>query len=715
LRPSSRESLCVLSAPGGLGLIAIFALREAAMREMHQVLRKAAAIPTTPKRTDDGFCEVGEELTALRAIVEAASHGSGEEYFQALVRNLARVVDAQFAFVAEFAVPETQTTARTIAFWARDRIAPNFEWTLAGTPCEEVVQGNLCHYPSGVRQKFSHDRSLAELGIESYSGVPLCAPHGTVLGHLAVFDDRPMPEEPRKLLTIRIFAARAAAELVRLRLERQLRESEERLRDLYEEAPLAYVKEDLQSRFISANRAAQRILGIKPEEVPGIVGLSLVPDRPDAQRLAREQFAIQVRGEETRGVVVELRRNDDGKPVWIEIWAKPEPGGKYTRTMFLDVTDRVLMERERARLSAENVYLREEIKSVHNFEEIVGQSPALLGALEKVSRVAKTDTTVLITGETGTGKELIARAIHAASHRHDKPLIKVNCAALPAGLVESELFGHEKGAFSGAISRRVGRFELANGGTIFLDEIGEVPMDLQVKLLRVLQEREFERVGGTNSIKIDVRVIAATNRDLAKWIREGKFREELFYRLNVFPIALPPLRDRDGDVPLLVHFLVARFAGRVGVRIESVSKATIERLSAYPWPGNIRELENILERAVILVNGPTLEIDPEVFATVIAPRAASEEPSTPTSSARDGPRATGAGPTAPLESLESNTRNHILTALEKSGWVIDGQRGAAKVLGLHPNTLRSRMKKLGIVRAPRAGASAGPTGSAPPA
>ena len=219
--------------------------------------------------------------------------------------------------------------------------------------------------------------------------------------------------------------------------------------------------------------------------------------------------------------------------------------------MFVDITDRVLMEQEKARLAAENVYLQEEIKSVHNFDEIVGQSPALLDVLEKVNRVAKTDASVLITGETGTGKELIARAIHSASHRHDKPLIKLNCAALPGGLVESELFGHEKGAFSGAISRRVGRFELAHGGTIFLDEIGEVPIEVQVKLLRVLQEREFERVGGAEPIKVDVRVIAATNRDLVKLIREGKFREDLFYRLNVFPIALPPLRDREGDVPLL--------------------------------------------------------------------------------------------------------------------------------------------------------------------
>ncbi|HEV3190320.1 MAG TPA: PAS domain-containing protein, partial [Polyangiaceae bacterium] len=277
-----------------------------------------------------------EELAALRAIVEAASHSSGEEYFQAFVRNLARLLDAHYAFIAEFASAEVHTKARTIAFWSRDRIAENFEWTLAGTPCEEVVHGNLCHYPSGVRQKFPEDQPLLDWGIESYLGVPLRDPHGTVLGHVAVFDERPMPEEPRKLLAFRIFAARAAAELVRLRLERRLRESEERLRDLYEEAPLAYVKEDLESRFISANRAAQRILGIKPEEVAGVVGLSLVPDRPDAQRRAREQFALQVRGEETRGVVVELRRKDDGKPVWIQIWAKPEPGGKYTRTMFLD-------------------------------------------------------------------------------------------------------------------------------------------------------------------------------------------------------------------------------------------------------------------------------------------------------------------------------------------------------------------------------------------
>jgi formate hydrogenlyase transcriptional activator len=256
------------------------------------------------------------------------------------------------------------------------------------------------------------------------------------------------------------------------------------------------------------------------------------------------------------------------------------------------------------------------------------------------------------------------------------------------------LFGHEKGAFSGAISRHVGRFELAHGGTLFLDEVGDVPLDVQVKLLRVLQEHEFERVGGTNPIKADVRVIAATNRDPAKSIREGKFREDLYYRLNVFPIALPPLRDREGDVPLLVHFLVARYAARVGVRIESVGKATMERLSRYSWPGNIRELENVLERAIILSSGPVLEIDSEVFASATADRSIGVDPSSSATSAA------GVRQSRSLESLESNTRSHILAALEQSAWIIDGPRGAAKILGLHANTLRSRMKKLGIARAP---------------
>ena len=437
---------------------------------------------------------------------------------------------------------------------------------------------------------------------------------GVTLGHLAVFDTRAMSAEPKRLYTFRIFAARAAAELERLRAEKLLRESEQRFRDLYEEAPIAYVMEDLESRFVSANRAAMRILGIKPEEVAGTIGMSLVPETPDAQRRVKEALASVGRGADTSGVVLELRRKDNGQPVWVQWWSKPMPGGRCTRTMFVDITDRVLAEQDRNRLQQQNAYLQEEIKSVHNFEEIIGQSSALSAVLDNTRLVAPTDTSVLITGETGTGKELIARAIHSASTRREKPLIKVNCAALPTGLVESELFGHEKGAFTGAINRRIGRFELAAGGTIFLDEIGEIPLDVQVKLLRILQEREFERVGGAQTIKADVRIIAATNRDLLKAVREKTFREDLYYRLSVFPVALPPLRQRVDDIPLLAQFLVNKFAMRVGKRLEGISPQAMQRLLAYTWPGNVRELENVLERAVILCQGPILEIDPALVS-----------------------------------------------------------------------------------------------------
>ena len=289
--------------------------------------------------------------------------------------------------------------------------------------------------------------------------------------------------------------------------------------------------------------------------------------------------------------------------------------------------------------------------------------------------MAATGATVLITGETGTGKELIARAIHSNSPRRDKPLIKLDCAALPAGLVESELFGHEKGAFTGAIAKRIGRFELADGGTIFLDEVGELPLETQAKLLRVLQAREFDRVGGHSATKVDVRVIAATNRDLLKAVRERTFREDLYYRLSVFPIALPPLRERRDDIPLLVPFLLERFAIRIGKRFDAISDETMKRLVEYPWPGNIRELENILERAVILSTGSTLEISHDVLT-------------------QPGPQAAF----TPELALRDIERNHIQEVLRQTNWVIEGPRGAAVRLGLHPNTLRSRLKRLGLSR-----------------
>ncbi len=340
----------------------------------------------------------------------------------------------------------------------------------------------------------------------------------------------------------------------------------------------------------------------------------------------------------------------------------------------------------KARLEHENVYLQEEIHHEHNFVEMVGQSPALLAVLRQVDRVAPTDSTVLVSGETGTGKELIARAIHDRSARRRRPLVKVNCSAISAGLVESELFGHVKGAFTGALERRIGRFELADGGTIFLDEVGELPLETQVKLLRVLQEREFEPVGSSRPVRVDVRVIAATNRDLTAAVGDGRFRSDLFYRLNVFPLEAPPLRERSADIPQLVTFFVSRFAKKFGKKVDAVSRETMERLARYAWPGNVRELQNVIERAVVLSEGPTLELGPGLL---------------PVSGADARPvRATSpAAPSSGLDTLlQEVERNEILAALEQAGGVVEGPRGAAKLLRPHPNTLRSRMEKLGIRR-----------------
>jgi formate hydrogenlyase transcriptional activator len=340
----------------------------------------------------------------------------------------------------------------------------------------------------------------------------------------------------------------------------------------------------------------------------------------------------------------------------------------------------------KGRLERENVYLREEIGSEHNFVELVGSSPPLLEVIRNVERVAPTDATVLISGETGTGKELVARAIHARSARSGRTLVKVNCGAISAGLVESELFGHVKGAFTGALERRLGRFEVADGGTIFLDEVGELPLDTQVKLLRVLQEGEFEPVGSSTPLRTDVRVIAATNRDLEEAVRAGRFRADLFYRLNVFPIRTPPLRERPEEIPQLVTFFMGRLARRFGKSVEVVAPQTMDRLVRYAWPGNVRELQNVVERAVILTTSATLEVGPEMLRAAPAP--AAPAPTTP--------EAEDASLDAMLRDVETR---HVLAALERAGWVIEGSRGAARILGLHPNTLRSRIEKLGIKRA----------------
>jgi PAS domain S-box-containing protein len=332
------------------------------------------------------------------------------------------------------------------------------------------------------------------------------------------------------------------------------------------------------------------------------------------------------------------------------------------------------VEQLKNRLEAENVYLQQEIKLTHNFEEIVTGSDVLKKVLRKVEQVASTDSTVLILGETGTGKELFARAIHNISNRQDRPLVKVNCATLPVNLIESVLFGHERGPFTGALSKKIGRFELADGGTIFLDEIGDLPLELQSKLLRILQEGEFGRVGSSRIQKVDVRVIAATNRDLQESLRQGTFREDLFYRLNVFPIDIPPLRDRIEDIPLLANHFLNKHGIRIGKKIEIIPKGVIEKLQTYPWPGNVRELENILERAIIVNVGSELQVGDWL------------------------PQKNWSHPDPGIQDLHDIQREHILKVLHKTNWRDSGEKGAAKLLGIKAPPLVSKMQKLGIER-----------------
>jgi PAS domain S-box-containing protein len=632
------------------------------------------------------------EDAALRSIVEGVEAEMGDRFFSSLVRHLASALSCQYSFVSELSADRQRF--RTLALWGRGQFLPNIEIPVSGTPCEAVLGGQMSHYPERVCELFPNDLGIRAWGVESYCGVPLLTSDGKVVGHLAMFDDKPMWDGPRGTAIMRIFAARARAEIERLRAERAMRESQERLSGILHGAMDAIVTFDESRRIELFNTAAEKIFGCGASDA---IGQPLDRFLTDGFLRALDESLKRAEEGDLRPFLFApgglLARRADGGQFSVEATiSRVDVHGRRLYTFILrDIEERRRAEREVQKLSLENEYLQEEIKEALNFDEIVGRSGALAQVLDKVRLVAKTDSSVLILGETGTGKELIARALHSASSRHDRPLIKVNCAALPTGLIESELFGHEKGAFTGATERRIGRFELANGGTIFLDEVGDVPPEVQVKLLRVLQEHEFERLGGHGTIRTDVRVIAATNRDLARAVADGAFRQDLYYRLNVFPLNVPPLRERRDDVPLLVHYFVRRYANKIGRKINRVPREVMERLVAYPWPGNVRELENVIERAVILSVGPDLEVAAEALPATALP-SAPRPSSAARSPAPDVPNDTETQALAEME------RNHIIAILKRTAWRIDGPAGAAKALNLNPSTLRSRMKKLGIRR-----------------
>jgi PAS domain S-box-containing protein len=504
-----------------------------------------------------------EEL--LRTISERTAGVTGQDYFRELTRFVTSSLNVRYSMVVECSAGD-KTRLRMLSYVDRQEVKENIEYDKRGTPCEIVMEGKDFFCANDLEKTFPREK-----GIQSWVAVPIYSPStGKVIGNIAAFDRQPMSKEKNQTAILKIFAARAGAEIERI---------------------------EAQEKLVKAN----------------------------------EELAKHLKE-------IEALKNQ---------------------------------------LQAENKYLQEEIKLNNNFEEIVSKSRVFHKVLQQIEQVASTDATVLVLGESGTGKELISRAIHNISNRSKKPLVKVNCATLPSNLIESELFGHEKGAFTGALERKIGRFELADGGTIFLDEIGELPVELQAKLLRVLQEGEFERLGNPKTMKVNVRVIAATNRNLKIAIENKEFREDLYYRLNVFPIVSPPLRERKEDIPLLVKHFLQKYEGKMGKKVTNISPKVIDALTLYDWPGNIRELENLVERAMIISPGNTLEYGdwlPSVhFFT--APEDASSS-----------------------KKLEDIEKEHIISVLKKVNWKVSGEKGAAKIVGLNATTLEARMKKMGIKR-----------------
>ncbi len=662
-----------------------------------------------------------DQEETLRHIVEGVAGATGEEFFRSLVRHLAEALQARYSFVAECTDPE-QTRVRALAFWDGRGYAPNVEYALDGTPCQKVIEGHICCYPERLPLLFPEDRDLAALGVESYAGAPLTNSQNRILGHLVVMDSKARSFDEKELRILRIFATRAGAELERSRAEASLKRSEARRRMLLEINNAVVTKLSRDDLWAAIAEAVRRVVPFdrlalcefdpkqnclrivnyagpyQRDDYTPIGRQLLLDESPAGLAFTGQNYVLRADLETERLTASEVRAYGHG---FRSICALPLvvrgksigaiTMGSLERSRYSEADAEFLMavasqiaiavdnlraheemEALKARFEAEAVYLQEEIKTEHNFEEIIGQSAPLREVLRKVEQVAPTEATVLIRGETGTGKELIARAVHDRSRRKGYPLVKVNCGSIPAGLVESELFGHEKGAFTGATQRRTGRFELAHGGTIFLDEVTELPLDTQVKLLRVLQEGEFARVGSSRTIKVDVRVIAATNRDVNESVKNGTLRSDLFYRLNVFPLELPPLRERKSDIPLLVTFFLGKFGKKIGKPVDGVSQKSMEQLKSYDWPGNVRELQNVIERAVVLARGPIVEVDESMLHSEEAREATT------------------------LETLETVERNHIIRALNQTDWVIHGKKGAAVLLDINPSTLRSRMEKLGI-------------------
>ena len=648
-------------------------------------------------------------------IAKGISGQTGEAFFHSLVSRLAKVLDADFVLVG--ALQPGGERIKTLAAFGDGAEAAEFEYELAGTPCMNVIDKQLCSYPTGIQQLFPRDLMLVQMGAEGYVGSPMIDTTGRCLGLVCALTRRPLEHPKLAEALLQIVATRAAGELERKNYEEALADGEKRLRGLVThgieavmhvefDSPISLdLPEDEQIELIyrhgyvdDCNDQAATLFGrSRSEDLIGarLDAVSPLSDPEQSERIragirSRWQYSQVERAINGRHFLMTRQGEiEDGKLTGGWITARDITATKQSEAEILRLNSELEkrveeLTRLKGLLEQENAYLLEEIKADHNNHEMVGSGPRFRELVDKIRLVAGTSATVLITGETGTGKELVARAVHDLSPRRDRPLVKVNCAAISAGLVESELFGHVKGAFTGATERRVGRFEHAHGGTLFLDEVTELPLESQSKLLRVLQEQEFEPVGSNRTVKVDVRVLAASNRNLAEAVREGRFRMDLYYRLLVIPVDVPSLRERREDIPALAAHFVARLSRQFGRRVNRIGEETIRQLMAYDWPGNVRELENVLARAVVLSSGELLDAPLELAASQGTPGAS---PSLPQSAPQSLP-----------QSLEDAERRHVETVLASTRWVVEGPKGAAGVLQMNPSTLRSLMKRLGIHR-----------------
>jgi len=623
-------------------------------------------------------------LIALKKIVEGTSESTGQQFFESLVKNLGEILGVHGVWITEYL--EDQNRLRALSFFLDGKFVDEYEYKVTGTPCEPVLENEgICHIPNRVIELFPNDPDLKPLGAVSYMGIALKDSDGKVLGHLAMLDNKPMEEIPEAFAIFKIFASRAAAELRRLNSNKILIDHKEKLNRLINGSQELILEFNESLHITQVNEAASKALNFPHAsyEKKLITDLLEVASRDNllsAVQLVREQ-GLGISSLWVNGPLYCLPLNKAKIPVEGTLSAYQYRSKNYYALFIRSIQEKIASEKTIKKLDLETTLLREKIYE-NQFDEIIGNSDAIKKTISLINRVAKTDSTVLIEGDTGTGKELIARAIFKISLRKDEPFITLNCASLPSELIESELFGHIKGAFTGATAARDGRFLLADKGTIFLDEIGELPLQLQPKLLRVLQEGTFEPVGSSETRKVNVRIISATNRDLQSEIKKGSFREDLFYRLNIFPISVPPLRNRGKDIELLAKAFIQKFSKKYGFKIKALDHATISAISKYAWPGNVRELQNIVERAIIISQDGHIDL--------ISLLAGGNE------QRKDDVLITSQDIVYNENEMREIEKLNIIKALKMTGWKISGSNGAAMLLEIPSTTLNSRIMKLRI-------------------